>query len=76
MAVVQTSPDAPAAVTASPRASWRELCVYSYNAELRCTTRSVYGFRMECSCGERGPKRQTVHAVRADVRQHEAEHVA
>jgi hypothetical protein len=32
------------------------------------------GYRLVCSCGERGKVRRTVHAARADKRQHDAAH--
>jgi len=38
--------------------------VHSWNAELRVGSVRIVGYRVTCSCGERGPVRQSVRSAR------------
>jgi hypothetical protein len=46
--------------------------VHSWNAELRVGSVRIVGYRVTCSCGERGPVRQSVRSAREAWQGHAA----
>ncbi len=61
-------------VPSRPRSTIRPLRVVRFSDTSLVRVAVGVGFRVVCSCGERGKVRRTVHAARADKRQHDAAH--
>jgi len=48
------------------RVKTRAVKVYTYNAELKCHTSRIVGYRLVCTCDWRSPVRRSVAETRDD----------
>lgn len=45
----------------------------SWDVHLSCEVLRIVGYRMECTCGDKGKVHATVSAARGDLREHRAD---